>query len=74
MPSPRWHKSPNHRTITAVFGVLLALIGTWLLVQREEGQTGQLLAALILTGLGLEAVVSVLRGKRSLLSRLGPLP
>ncbi len=74
MSSPNWHKPPSHRAVTAVFGVLLVLIGTWLLVHREHGQTGPLLAALILTGLGLEAIVSVLRGKRSLLSRLGPLP
>lgn len=55
-----------------VFFVTLAIIILGL--STPSTFAGSLLAALLLGTLGGEAIVSAIRNKRSLLSRIGPLP
>lgn len=59
----------------AIFGVFfVALAVVVLLVAWEATPWGAFLVALVLGLLGADAVFSAMRDKRSLLTRLGPLP
>lgn len=67
-------QSPNP-IVDAAFGVffialaIVIVIATW-----ETGGVAALVVALIVGLLGVEALFSAARGKRSLISRIGPLP
>lgn len=66
-------KSPQ--IVDLVFGVSMAALAVAILVLAEPTNlVGSIAAALVIGGLGVEAVVSAFRGKRSLLARVGPLP
>jgi hypothetical protein len=61
--------------VTTIFGVfLLVLAVTAVVTSSEETRTGALLLALVLGALGLDAVISAARDRRSIISRIGPLP
>lgn len=67
-------REPSSRVEAAV-GVLLILAAIAIVVVADPGTgVGALVAALVLAGLGLDAVHAAARGRRSLLSRIGPLP
>lgn len=65
--------SKVHRLVTAAFGLLFAVLALVIVVVSDR-TAGPLLAALLLGGLGVDALASAFRGKPSLLSRIGPLP
>lgn len=71
----RLNQSKSHRAITSAFG--LFFIGVAILIaltSDESTRLAALLLAMLIGGLGLEALISAIRSKRSLLSRIGPLP
>jgi hypothetical protein len=73
---PREHppsQSKSHRIVTCAFGVLFVALAIAIFFVSEVS-LGSLIAGALVGGLGLDAVLSSVRGKRSLLSRLGPLP
>lgn len=61
------------RRITAGMGLLLTALGAWIAF-RVADDWPSYLAAFTVAGLGLEAIYSTIRGRRSLISRIGPLP
>lgn len=65
--------SRSYRIITAGTGALFAGIAVVIAVMSDHS-IGPILAALVLGGLGLEAVYSAWRCRLSLLGRIGPLP
>lgn len=67
-------ESKAERIGAAVIGALFVVVGVLVLVATRVETLWQLGAALVVMGLGLEAIVSAVRGKRALLSRIGPLP
>jgi hypothetical protein len=66
-------RSKTYRLVTAAFGVLFAVIALVMVVVSDRS-LGPLLVAAVVGILGVDAVVSALRNKPSLLSRIGPLP
>lgn len=62
------------RIAAAVFGALFVGVGALILVLTPMDTLWPLALVLVVTGLGLESIASAALGKRSLLSRLGPLP
>jgi len=67
--------SRTRRIVAGLVGFLfVALAVAILVVSSESTFVVSLLAALAVGGLGIDALVSATRGKRSLLSRIGPLP
>ena len=63
------------RVVTAVFGVFLVVVAIVVLVATDRPiPIGALTASLVLALLGLEACVSAVRSRRSLVERIGPLP
>lgn len=65
--------SRSHRVVTGLAGLLFFGIALAIVFVTER-TAGPLVAAGVLGVLGLDAVVASVRGKRSLLSRIGPLP
>jgi hypothetical protein len=69
-----------HRVVGFAFGLLFAgLAGAvvWVWLDAPESTAGfgwVMLLAAVLGGLGIDAMVCALRDKRSLMSRIGPLP
>jgi len=61
------------RRITAGMGLLLTALGAWIAF-KVAADWPAYLAAVAVGGLGLEAIYSAIRGRRSLISRIGPLP
>jgi len=61
------------RRITAGMGLLLTALGAWIAFKVAVDWPAYL-AAVAVGGLGLEAIYSAIRGRRSLISRIGPLP
>ncbi len=67
--------SSAHRWITGAFGALFVGLGAAIVVLAADGnRLGAYLAALVIGGLGVDAIISAVRRRRSLLSRIGPLP
>jgi hypothetical protein len=60
------------RFVTVGFGLFFIAIAIVLLA--ESGSTNLVGKYAVLGGLGADAVVSAIRNRRSLLSRIGPLP
>lgn len=65
--------SRNYRIITAVFGRFFVVLAVAIVVVSDRS-AGPLLAATIISALGIDAIASAFRNKPSLLSRIGPLP
>ncbi len=65
--------STTYRLVTAAFGLLFAIVGVVIVVVSDR-TIGPMLAAAVIGILGVDAIVSSLRNKPSLLSRIGPLP
>ena len=61
------------RIVTGGFGVLFIGLALAILVTSEIS-FGVLIAAFVVGGLGMDAIVSAFRGRTSLLARIGPLP
>ena len=69
------NKSKSHRVITSAFGMFFIAVAVLIvLTSSESTRLASLLLAILIGGLGLDALVSAIRSKRSLLSRIGPLP
>lgn len=63
------------RTADAIFGTVFLIVGIVILLTAWQSTTlGAVIAAVLVGGLGVEAIVSAVRGKGSLISRIGPLP
>jgi hypothetical protein len=62
------------RVVALLFGVFFSGIAVAVVLLAQPLTTGAAIAAGVLGLLGLEAVVAALRGRRALLSRIGPLP
>lgn len=64
-----------HRVIGILFGAIFVALALLVVFASEAGtRLGSIAVALVLGGLGLDLILSTLRRKRSLLSRIGPLP
>jgi len=74
-PSSRTRRSSSHRIVDLLFGTFLAVLAVAILVWSDQSSVaGSIVAALVVGGLGIEAIICAMRGKRSLLARIGPLP
>ena len=62
-----------HRWVTGLFGIFLLAMAAAIIVVSDRS-AGPVVAAVVLAGLGLDALASAIRNRRSLLSRIGPLP
>jgi len=60
------------RIVEIVFGVFFISLSAVIFFYSDNGMA--YLAALLVGGLGAEVIYSAIRGRRSLLSRIGPLP
>ena len=58
---------------TFLIGALFVLCGGWVLIEVPTSNLGGVICGVLLLFLGVEALISVMRGRRSLLSRIGPL-
>ena len=69
------YESQGSRIVTGCMGALFVALAIAIIVvvDRPMGP-GVLVAASIIASLGIDALLSAVRGKRSLLSRIGPLP
>ena len=61
------------RSITAGMGLLFTALGAWIAFEIADDWPAYL-AALAVGALGIDAIYSAVRGRRSLISRIGPLP
>ncbi len=67
--------SRSGRLVSTLFGLFFATLGVFIVTEAPAPITaGPLIAALVVGGLGVDLIVSAVRGKASLLSRIGPLP
>ena len=68
-------RSRTQRLVTAVFGVFFVLLAVAIPLSVDRSMlVGAAVAALAVGILGVDACVSALRNRRSLLERIGPLP
>ena len=68
-------ENKTSRVGDALFGAFfVALAAAILVLAWSSSPVGAAIAALVLGFLGAEAIFSAVRGRRSLLSRIGPLP
>lgn len=61
------------RRIAAVMGLLFTALGAWIAFELADDWPAYL-AAVAIGGLGIDAICSAIRGRRSLMSRIGPVP
>jgi len=61
------------RRVTAGMGQLFTALGAWIAFEIADDWPAYL-AALAVGALGIDAIYSAVRGRRSLISRMGPLP
>ena len=66
-------KSAMERRVTAGMGLLFTALGAWIGFEIADDWPAYL-AAISVGGLGVEAIYSAIRGRHSLMSRIGPLP
>lgn len=72
-PESQLPRPKTQRVVTAAFGMVfiaLAILILWV----SGLAAGPLLAACIVGGLGLDALLAAIGNRRSLVSRIGPLP
>ena len=68
-------KMSPYRIVTAIFGVFFVALALLILATAwESAPVGAFIVALVVSFLGAEAIVSAVRDRSSLLSRIGPLP
>ncbi len=68
-------ESHGGHIVTGCMGVLFVALAIAIIVVADWPLgPGALVAALVIASLGIDALISVVRGKRSWLSRIGPLP
>lgn len=67
-------RSRSYRWVTATVGLVFIALAIAILFTVNHHNLGTALATFIVGGLGGDAMVSAARNRRSLLSRLGPLP
>ncbi|HSM83923.1 MAG TPA: hypothetical protein VLS96_19695 [Nodosilinea sp.] len=67
-------RSRPYRWVTATVGLGFIALAVAILCTASGLHRGSVLAALLVGGLGADALVSAARNRPSLLSRLGPLP
>ncbi|MBV6496454.1 MAG: hypothetical protein DYH05_11005 [Acidobacteria bacterium ACB1] len=70
----RYHERSGYRIVTAVFGLGLLILGGYVCVFGELDAVLRYLVGSVILLLGGDLVLSALRRKESLLSKLGPLP
>jgi membrane associated rhomboid family serine protease len=63
----------GNRLVTGGIGLLLIVLAVAIAIVSDAGWPGHV-AALVVGGLGVDALHSAARKRRSLLSRIGPLP
>ena len=74
LPDPSAPKGPSPR-VESAFGIGCLLVAVAIVAYADPAMGGgPWRAAAAVGGLGLEAVIAAARGRRSLLSRIGPLP
>jgi hypothetical protein len=74
-PNPSKDQVTRERGAAFVIGVLFVGVAVAILVtSRNDLSVGAVLAAVVIGGLGIEALLSAVRNRRCLLSRIGPLP
>jgi hypothetical protein len=67
--------SKVERVFNTVLGLLLVAVAVWILVVTSPSPSiGAVIASLVAGGLGVDGLVSAIRSRPSLLSRLGPMP
>ena len=68
-------ESPGSRIVAGCVGALFVALAIAIIAVADwPTSPGALVAASIIALLGIDALLSAVRGKRSLLSRIGPLP
>jgi len=68
-------RTKARRTVDLLFGVFFIVLSIVILMSsRESTLIGAVVVAIVVCGLGVDAVVSAVRNKQSFLSRIGPLP
>lgn len=65
--------SRAQRAVSYGYGVFFLALGLLIFVVADFS-LGTVLAGLAVAGLGVDAIVSTLRNKKSVLARIGPLP
>lgn len=72
---PLKHQGTRERVAAAVIGALFVGIALSILASfMRDLSIGPALTAIVIGGLGIEALISAVRKRRCLLSRIGPLP
>jgi uncharacterized membrane protein HdeD (DUF308 family) len=75
MSQPPLEETRSNRLVSAGFGVLLLMIAAFVLTSADVATgIGSTLLAVVLGLLGVDALISAARKRRSLMSRIGPLP
>lgn len=70
--APQW---TSRRIVDLLFGIFFTVLAAAILIWSDQASfAGSIIAAGAVGGLGIEAICCAIRGKRSLLSRIGPLP
>jgi hypothetical protein len=73
--NPQEDQGARDRVAAAVIGALFVGIALAILASfMHDLSVGPVLAAVVIGGLGIEALLSAARKRRCLLSRIGPLP
>jgi hypothetical protein len=74
-PNPAKDQGTRERVAAVLIGALFVGIALAILASfMHDLSVGPLLAAVVIGGLGIEALLSAARHRRCLLSRIGPLP
>ncbi len=66
-------QSRAYRTVTCLFGVFFVGLAVAIFIAAELS-VGVWIAGFVIGGIGLDAVISAIRRRKSLLGRIGPLP
>lgn len=73
--NPAKDHGTRERVVAALIGALFVGIAIAIVVSTmHDWSPGTVLAAIVIGGLGVEALFSAARSRRCLLSRIGPLP
>lgn len=73
--NPTTGEGTRERVAAVLIGALFVSIAVVILVSfLHDLSIGPMLAAMVIGGLGIEALLSAARNRRCLLSRIGPLP
>lgn len=74
-PDPARDQGTRERVAAALIGALFVGVALAILASfMHDLSIGPVLAAVVIGGLGIEALLSAVRNRRCLLSRIGPLP